>query len=255
MKKNILLTAAALSAASLLFSGCQASKRMHDDAEASVDIATGNYKGDSRFATHQKPNVNVGWLITETFLTSGGSFATGSGFDQTDSQDGLPAGGPSDGTKQGGYHFMLRPAVAVPSGYFTLSEELELVGKGFKTTDDAGSETDDLYYLELPVLVNYNMKISGGNEFRIGLGPYAAAGIFGHYSGLYSGMHTSGSIKFGPNADYNRMDYGLVLNAGYMITPKISASLNYDLGLRNIYSADDKIFNRSFGLSVGYRIK
>lgn len=131
------------------------------------------------------------------------------------------------------------------------------MGKGFKIISDDGSgrETDNLYYLEIPILANYNMKINGGNELSFGLGPYVAAGLFGHYSDTFDGGHDSGSLKFGGDQDYARMDYGLVLNAAYMVTPKISLALNYDIGLRNINMSDDKLYNRSFGFSVGYRIK
>ena len=258
MRKNILLTAIILAPLALLFSGCITLQHIHHDAQVSVDIATGHFKGNSTFETHQKPGVNVGYLMSEPFaIAVSGNSGSGSQFDQADPYALQPAGGPSDGAKQAAVNWRtVHPPVAPPpAGYFTLSEGLELVGKGFKTTDQAGTESDALYYLELPVLVNYNMKVNGDHELRFGLGPYAAAALFGHYSGNFGGMHTSGSLKFGPTADYNRMDYGLVLNAGYMICPKVSLSLNYDLGLRNIYSPEDKIFNRSVGLSLGYRIK
>ncbi len=51
------------------------------------------------------------------------------------------------------------------------------------------------------------------------------------------------------------MDYGIVLKAGYTFSKKVNAFLNYDFGLRNIYSPEDKLFNRSIGVNVAYLIK
>jgi hypothetical protein len=53
---------------------------------------------------------------------------------------------------------------------------------------------------------------------------YTAPGSFGHYSSSYDGKKQHfGRIKFGPTADYDRMDYGIVLKAGYTFTNKLNA--------------------------------
>ena len=151
----------------------------------------------------------------------------------------------------------MRPrATPAPANYWSLSEGLEFVSKGTKTDAGAGgSETDDLYYLELPVLLNYNMKVNGDHELSFGAGPYAAAGLFANYSSTFQGQTQSGTLKFGSNADFPRMDYGLQFKAGYMVCPKVSVGLNFDLGLRNIGDPVDKAYNTSLGFNVGYRIK
>ncbi|MBS1502054.1 MAG: PorT family protein [Bacteroidetes bacterium] len=258
MKNNLLLIAT-LSSFGLLCSGCLEVRDMHHDAVVSVDRATGHYTGDSPRRFDNTTGENVGWLMSEAFTTGTGtgSFGSSPKFDQPDPLGETPAGGPSDGRRQGDYSFTPAPVAVPANAYFSLSEELELVAKGFSVapTNGVGSEADHLYYLEIPVLVNYNMKLDGGHELRFGLGPYVAAALFGHYSGNYGGTQSSGSLTFGSEGDYARTDYGVVLNAGFMITPKISVALNYDWGLRNIYAPGDNTYNRSIGLNLGYRIK
>ncbi|MBS1526305.1 MAG: PorT family protein [Bacteroidetes bacterium] len=266
MKKNVLLTAIALLPLTILFAECSPmlAGMMHEDAEASIDAANGHYTGDSPYNFKgQTVNENVGFLMSEPFYTSIGSPPSGIGgyFDQPDplGNGQQIGGGPSNGAGHANCNFSQLPVTPPPARYFSLSEELQLVGKGFKVgpTDGTGSEADHLYYLEIPVLANYNMKIKGGNELRFGFGPYIAAGLFGHYSESFNGTDDSGSLKFGgSDGDYKRMDYGIALNAAYMITPKISVALNYDFGLANVnLTQGDNLYNRSFGLSLGYRIK
>lgn len=258
MKKNMLLASVSLVSLALLFSGCEALRDTHEEAMASLDAASAHYNGQSPYHTSsQTPTENVQWLMIEPFFTSVGTMGGGSPFDQADPLGEAPAGGPSDGTGHANYAFLYPRPAAMPDTYFSLSEGIQFVGKGFKIIPDDGNgkESDHLYYLEIPIQANYNMKVNGGHELRFGLGPYVAAGLLGHYSDTFDGMTQSGSLKFGSNEDYSRMDYGVVLSAGYMISPKISLSLNYDLGLRNINMSDDKLYNRSAGLSLGYRIR
>jgi len=230
---------------------------MHEEAAASADLTSGSGNGPSGIKYHgsRTPNENVGYLMNEAFLTGASNTTHVSNFDQPD-PFGAPAGGPSDGSKAGNYNFMRPLAAPAPAYWWTLSEELMFVGKGFQQDAGGGdTENDHLYYLELPILVNYNTKLSNGHEFRIGAGPYAAMGLFGHYSSSFQGMTASGSLSFGSNKDYTMMDYGAVINVGYQVCSKVDLSLNYDLGFRNINGTEDKAYNRSFGLNIGYRIK
>lgn len=256
MKKNILFTIIVLVSLAILFSGCVI-ETIHSRVKASLDAAKNRSSGPSPVSNKMTAGQNVGWEISEDMgmainHTSGGA----KNFDQPDPLGDNPAGGPSDGLRNGNYSFMRPRAAAPPPAYWSLSEELEFVGKGNKTDAGGGdTETDHLYYLELPVLMNYNMKVNGGNQLTFGAGPYAAAGLFAHYSATSQGQTMSGSLKFGSNADIPRMDYGLQFRAGYMICPKVSVGLNFDLGLRNIGDPVDKAYNNSLGLSVGYSIK
>ncbi|MBS1530838.1 MAG: PorT family protein [Bacteroidetes bacterium] len=255
MKINRLLTLMGLSSLLFLSSGCFTI--MHEEAAASLDLPSGSFSGPSPLHIGGKtPSENAEWLMIEPWLTSVGSASSGKSFDQSDPLGDYSAGGPSDGARSGIYNWRpMRPAAAQNQGYFAISEGLEFVGKGFKITQDNGSESDNLYYLEIPVQANYIVPMEGGHELRFGAGPYIAAGLFGNYSGNFGGQSESGSLKFGSNKDYALMDYGAVLSASYMVTPKISLTANYDFGLRNINMSADKIYNRTIGLSVGYRIK
>ncbi|MBS1526992.1 MAG: PorT family protein [Bacteroidetes bacterium] len=257
MKKNRLFSFIALVSLALLFSDC-VMREMHESAEGSIDASKNRSSGPSPVTNGFAVGGNVGYLMVEDFQT-GMAFNSGGQhkeFDQPDPLGENPAGGPSDGQRTGNYSFMRPRPVAPPPNYWSLSEELEFVGKGNKTDAGGGdSETDHLYYLELPVLINYNMKVNGGNTLTFGAGPYAAAGLFAHYSSSFQGQTMSGSLKFGSNADIPRMDYGLQFKAQYMVCPKVSVGLNFDLGLRNIGDPVDKAYNNSLGLNVGYRIK
>lgn len=240
----------------LLSSGCVI-RSVHQQAEASIDLSKNRYSGVSPIKNDPEAGWNVGYLMIEDFQIGMGSNPGGQYkmFDQPDPL-GSDAGGPSDGQRTPNYNFIHPRPAAAPDNYFTLSEEAELISKPNKIDAGGGdSETDHLYYLEVPVLLNYNLKVNGGNNLYFGLGPYAAVGLWANYSSTFEGQTQSGSLKFGSNADIPRMDYGLQAKAGYMITPKISLALTWDLGIRNIGSPDDKAYNNCFGLNVGYRFK
>ena len=250
--KGLLITAISLSALALLLAGCD----MIQDVKVSADSSSGHYKGDSPVKySSRTPTENVGYKLSESFIKGLNGNSNPSGFDQPDPFGAL-SGGPSDGSKAGNYSFIRQAVAPAPDNYFSLSGELEFIGKGFKQDAGGGdTESDQLYYLELPVLINYNMMLANNHQLSFGVGPYAAAGLFGHYSSSFEGQSASGSLKFGSDADYTRMDYGAVINVGYQICPKVDLSLNYDFGLRNINDPADKLYNRSFGLNIGYRIK
>jgi len=259
MKKNLLFRFIGLILLAQLLSGCVI-RSVHQQAQASIDAAKDRYNGVSPVTNDPELSWNIAYIMLEEFQfgmagNSGGQYKY-NGFDQPDPLRDNPAGGPSDGLRARNYSFMGPRAAAPPPNYWSLSESLEFVGKGNKTDAGAGgSETDHLYYLELPVLLNYNMKVNGDHELSFGAGPYAAAGLFANYSSTFQGQTQSGTLKFGSNADFPRMDYGLQFKAGYMVCPKVSVGLNFDLGLRNIGDPVDKAYNTSLGFNVGYRIK
>ena len=239
-----------------LFTGCVI-RSAHQQAEASLDLSKHRSSGVSPDKNDPEVGWNVGYLMIEEFeFGIGGNYVGHKEFDQADPASEGTAGGPSDGQRTPNYNFIHpRPAVS-PDNYFTLSEEIEFINKPNKIDAGGGdSETDQLYYLEVPILLNYNLKVNGGNNLYFGLGPYAAVGLFAHYSSSFEGQTQSGSLKFGSNADFPRMDYGLQAKAGYMITPKISLALTWDLGLRNLGDSEDKAYNNCFGFNVGYRFK
>lgn len=150
--------------------------------------------------------------------------------------------------------------VKKPSGNFlSLSEGLQLVEKGYKTTVDNRQHSTSLYYAEIPVLINYNYAVNKGNYLYAGVGPYVAAGLFGKFKSTNQGQTKTTSVIFGSgnNADYKRMDYGVSFKLGYNFLKTWDIFFDYDYGLSNINPATDNglgnIMNRSMGLNVGYR--
>lgn len=230
---------------------------MHEEAVLSIEGSSASGSGSSGVQYHgsNTPGENAGFLMVEALNMGIPGRSDPRKFDQPDPL-GEPDNGPSDGNKAGFANFLIMRPAPAPNSWFTISEEPQFVGKGFEQDAGGGdTENDHLYYLEVPVLINYNTKLANNHEFRVGIGPYAAVGLFGHYSSTFQGQTMSGSLKFGSNQDYTMMDYGAVINVGYQICPKVDLSLNYDLGLRNINDPADKVYNRSFGLNIGYRIK
>ncbi len=235
-----------------LLTGCA---ETHQEAIASLDISTMHFNGVSDFTVvGERELPNLGYLVVEDLLIGLADNPSGA-----NTNKGGPyyasAGFIEENNRLSGLYFVSPGKVAKKTDFFSLSEELEFVGKGDKENSGNGTSSNSLYYLEIPIVMNYNHIMSNGNALNGGVGLYAASGLFGHYSSTFNGMTTSGSIKFGPTADYDRMDYGIVLKAGYTFSKKISAFLNYDFGVRNIYSPEDKLFNRSLGINVAYRIK
>jgi len=255
MKKDRLFIGIGLVSLILLFSGCII-RDAHQNAQASIDANKNRSSGVSPIKNDPDIGWNVGYIMIEEFqFGMGGNFVGHKEFDQPDPLGSDAAGGPSDGRHTSNYSFMRPRPAATPANFWSLSEELEFIAKGNKIDAGGGdSENDHLYYLELPVLLNYNMKVNGGNNLSFGLGPYVATGLFAHYTASFQGETQSGSLKFG-SAGVPRMDYGVQFKAGYQVCPKVTLSLNYDLGLRNIGDDADKSYNNSFGLCVGYRIK
>ncbi|HVW15682.1 MAG TPA: porin family protein [Mucilaginibacter sp.] len=251
MKRKLLPIIAILLSTDLLLTGCDV---LHQQAVVSFDESHNYFDGKSVMTIKgEHASENFGYIASEGIsMGIGSSGSSNNQFDQAD-PTGLNSG-PSDGS----YNFLPMPMskpAELPDNFFTVSEEIEFIGKGYKETDEGGTTNNSLYYLEIPVMINYNHKVQGDSYFHGGLGIYAAAGLFGHYSGTYQGQSMSGSLKFGSNADFDRMDYGLIINAGYNITKKIDVFLSYDLGLKNIYSPDDKLFNRTAAINLGYRFK
>ncbi|SRR5579871_387306 len=141
------------------------------------------------------------------------------------------------------------------NGYFFLSFSPEFIGKNSNQTGDGYSTHVSLYYLELPILINYALPMKDNDGMiHFGIGVYAAAGLFGKFSG--NGF--SQSVKFGSsdNDDLKRMDYGIAINAGYSFLKKWDASINYDLGLRDVSatSPDPSTKISGFSLNIAYRI-
>jgi hypothetical protein len=239
-----------------LFSNCTP---MHQGALLSFDASTDHFHGYSNIKVEGSfYGANAGYIMVEDVLF-GVNTGVHPGIGMNPGKTYNLAGGPSDDGHEYTPYIEPRSLQIPKNDFFTLSEEIELINKGDSEADGGSSAItkNSIYYLEVPVLLNYNHKLPNGNTLTGGLGIYAASALFGNYSGTYNGKTQSGSLSFGPNGDYDRMDYGLCIKGGYQFSKKFGAFINYDFGLKNLYgnAGDDKFFNRSLGINLAYMFK
>lgn len=134
-------------------------------------------------------------------------------------------------------------------------------GKGFSKKYSQGSTQAtykvNTYYLEFPINILYKHEFGDIKAF-IHSGPYFGIGLFGKeiYSDNTHDPDVKETIKWGNTDDnrFRRMDFGWNFGGGVEFD-KFIFSLNYALGLRNIYPYYPSIFkekNRVFSISFGY---
>lgn len=147
-------------------------------------------------------------------------------------------------------------APSEPKGYFNIRTGLRFNGRGEKEENEGDEYTMSIYYLTLPVYLQYNLPVKETGLFFAGLGPYYGYALFGKYVDKINGETTRESIKFGKDeSGLRRGDFGLGLVAGYVYR-RLLLQLSYDFGLSNInFEKDFKAYNRAFGFSVGYVLK
>ncbi len=233
---------------SFFLSGCDA---LHQEAKLSVDRSTLHNTGPS-FSQYRPTGTageNVGYLVGEAFATSMGKNSREPDLNNQTYNHRISGNGNTHDHE----NYFASPS---RGNYLSLTEELVFVGKGGGEKIDNTKATTSIYYLKLPVMINYNINVAGDNYVHAGLGPYAAAALFGH---IKTGSEKV-SLHFGNDEqtdDFKRMDYGLTIGAGYTFLKNWDVSLGYDLGLRNVFpgNEDDKSRTRSFSLNIGYIFK
>jgi hypothetical protein len=123
----------------------------------------------------------------------------------------------------------------------------------------------NLSYIEVPVYFLYKPTLGSGH-LLMGVGPYVAFGLSGKFkpeNGDDRSVRYKKEISIVEAISGNFLrsfDAGGNLLFGYEVNSKISAQLNAQLGLLNIYPDIDGITNSNviykntgFGLSLGYR--
>ncbi|BAU52821.1 outer membrane beta-barrel protein [Mucilaginibacter gotjawali] len=112
-------------------------------------------------------------------------------------------------------------------------------------------------YLQIPVDVLYRTPFGPVKVF-FGGGPYYGLAISGgrRLITISDGAVTayrSSKIDFGNPDDFSRTDLGLNALAGVSLHNGLLFSVDYGLGLKNIYSGNNsEVKNRALSLSVGY---
>lgn len=147
---------------------------------------------------------------------------------------------------------------------------LLLSTKGFK---ESVKETDigailesksslNLLYLDIPLTAKAYYNI-GASKIYGAFGPYIGFGLSGKskseatFNGETQSDEQDVNWESGDSDDLKRLDYGLTVGAG-MEFNSFLIGLSYNLGLANISAVTDdgqKIKNKVFGLSIGYKFK
>jgi len=110
-----------------------------------------------------------------------------------------------------------------------------------------------VYYIKIPLNVEYKIKLGDGSVF-IGGGGYTAIGVAGKLSFAtnksYSSTH---DLEFGSDyGDARRTDFGINIIDGYKLNSGLAISGEYSFGLVNTYSDSPNNKNRGFNISVDY---
>jgi hypothetical protein len=131
---------------------------------------------------------------------------------------------------------------------------LGLGNKGAKYTYPGGSAKISIFYLQIPVIAQYDFDVSNQLGLYAGLGPYYAIAL----GGKYKDEEIKETLHFGngDEDDFRRGDFGIKMRLGCRLKNKpITIGLQADFGLRNVAPGGDddfKIKNQTFGVQVGY---
>lgn len=131
---------------------------------------------------------------------------------------------------------------------------LNFVQKGGVLKPEGVKDQLTFNYLEVPLNLVYNAKITSGKLF-LGAGPSLSMGISGKDKWNAEGSSGSEKIKFGKDQDFKRFDAGMNFVSGYVAKSGLIISLNYNYGLSNAIGGNDdggKFKNRYAGLRIGY---
>lgn len=144
-----------------------------------------------------------------------------------------------------------------PSGKLGLVPEILFSSKGFKATNDLGRSTVFLSYINLPILLNYQIT----QNFSVQLGPEIG------YLLAAKSKNESGTVNIKSAWD-NEFDLGLSLGMTYKLLGNLSSQLRYTYGLTsviqggviisdideqgNISETQVNFQNRTFQLSILY---
>jgi hypothetical protein len=125
---------------------------------------------------------------------------------------------------------------------------------------DEVNMTYNIKTFQVPVNLEYKFGTAGHNRLFIGGGPYLGYNAGGNI--IYTGgitrslnIGTKGPDAQGPGDDIKPLDFGLGINAGYMLKNGLYVRARYQAGIANLAPGTieyNSIKMSSFGLSVGY---
>lgn len=113
------------------------------------------------------------------------------------------------------------------------------------------------YYIEVPVRMNYYIRLASSHYINVSAGPYAAIGVGGNTE-TFGDTDRQGAQRFYYKKKTfdldgaHRFDAGLTLGVGYEYDRRINLSLNTDLGLLNVSPSGGK--NCCLFFAFAYRL-
>ena len=130
--------------------------------------------------------------------------------------------------------------------------------KGYKSeySDYRGSlkTTDNVGYIEIPVLASYRVKLSDAAQFQLNVGPYFAFGVSGKQKvkSTFAGQDDYEIDSFDEYDGMKKSDIGI--HAGAAVTyNNMYIGISYERGLKNVSNKTGADFsNGSIGISIGY---
>ncbi|WP_300106984.1 outer membrane beta-barrel protein [uncultured Alistipes sp.] len=131
-----------------------------------------------------------------------------------------------------------------------LQTGLMLHNKGGKESKNAALE---LMYLQVPLAVNYHIRLAPKIAVIPSVGLYAAFGVHGK---IRLGNKTYSSL-FGPDKVLSYGDFGFQTGLA-LLFDKFLVGASYQQGLLNMYNhnmaqeADHKIYNQTWSVSIGF---
>lgn len=144
---------------------------------------------------------------------------------------------------------------------FYLETGLYFTGRGFKLDHDGISLKANLFYLQIPVVVNYHWDVVDAVSIQPYVGLYYGFGVCGKLKMEEGGESEKiDAFKSGDGYDQSlkRSDLGLRFGVGVNFLEKYYAGLGYDLGLMDVANSDGdlgdvKFKNGCFFIQVGYK--
>ncbi|HLY71911.1 MAG TPA: porin family protein [Puia sp.] len=116
------------------------------------------------------------------------------------------------------------------SANFAVNPEILLSGEGSNFSDAVTGESVQprVYYLRVPLNLNYVSDVPGGAKFYIGAGPDFGFGLFGNT------MVAGQSTKSFQDSLFKKFDFGVNFVSGVQLASGFRISINYYLGISSI---------------------
>lgn len=141
---------------------------------------------------------------------------------------------------------------------FSVNSGVYFVQRGYKSeySDYRGSlkTTDNVAYLEIPLLASYRVKLSDATQFQLNVGPYFAFGVSGKQKveSTFTGLQDYEIDSFDEYDGMKKHDIGI--HAGAAITySDYYFGVYYERSLMNVSQVSGgKFQNGSIGVCLGY---